>query len=305
MSYLQAIIMGILQGVTELFPISSLGHGVLFPALFGWHSMVTAQTSNESYFLSFLVGLHVGTAIALLVYYRRTWVEVLGGAVSSVTERRIATPAQRLAWLLIIGTIPVGIVGLAFEHKLRVIFAKPLAASIFLMMNGVILLIGEVVRRRTLMFNGRLTAPKGQHVRAGVAVSDEESASTRSLEKLSLWRGMWIGCAQILALFAGISRSGMTMVAGITQGLDHEDSARFSFLLATPIILAAGLYKLPDLLGSNGDGVRGQCFVGAIAAGLAAYASVRFLVRWFETKTLWPFGVYCLIFGLICTIRFA
>jgi undecaprenyl-diphosphatase len=304
-SYLQAIIMGILQGVTELFPISSLGHGVLFPALFGWHNLVASQTANESFFLAFLVGLHVGTAVALLVYYRRTWASVIGGAVSSVRERRIATAPQRLAWLLIVGTIPVGIVGLAFEHKLRVIFAKPLAASVFLIINGVILLLGEWVRRRTLMYDGHLRAPKGRHVRVGAAVSDEESASPRTLEGLSLWRGLGVGCAQILALFAGISRSGMTMVAGISQGMDHEDSARFSFLLATPVILLAGLYKLPDLFGVNGDGVRGQCLVGAIAAGLAAYAAVRFLVRWFETKTLWPFGVYCLVVGALCTVRFA
>lgn len=304
MSYLQAIIMGVLQGITELFPISSLGHGVIFPKLFGWNSMVAAQTANESYFLAFLVALHVGTAVALIVYYRRTWAQVIGGVVSSVSERRIATPAQRLAWLLIIGTIPVGVVGLALEHKLRVIFAKPLAASIFLMINGAILLLGEWVRRRTLVHGGRLTAPKGRHVRPGVAVSDEESGSLRTLENLSLWRGLWIGSAQILALFAGISRSGMTMVAGITNGMDHEESARFSFLLATPIILGAGLYKLPDLFGSLGNGVRGQCLVGAIAAGLAAYVAVKFLVKWFETKTLWPFGVYCLVLGLLTTIAF-
>jgi undecaprenyl-diphosphatase len=266
--------------------------------------MVAAQTANESYFLAFLVALHVGTAVALIVYYRRTWAQVVGGVISSVSERRIQTPAQRLAWLLIIGTIPVGVVGLALEHKLRVIFAKPLAASIFLMINGAILLLGEVIRRRTLMHGGRLTAPKGRHVRAGVAVSDEESGSLRTLETLSLWRGLWIGAAQILALFAGISRSGMTMVAGITNGMDHEESARFSFLLATPIILGAGLYKLPDLFGPLGNGVRGQCLVGAIAAGIAAYFAVKFLVRWFETKTLWPFGVYCLVLGLVTAIAF-
>lgn len=296
--------MGLLQGITELFPISSLGHGVIFPKLFGWTSMVAAQSASESYFLAFLVALHVGTAVALIVYYRRTWVHVIGGAVSSVTERRIATPAQRLAWLLIIGTIPVGIVGLAFEHKLRVIFAKPLAASIFLMINGVILLLGEVVRRRTLVHGGRLTAPKGRHVRPGVTISDAESSSLRTLEDLSLWRGLWIGFTQILALFAGMSRSGMTMVAGITNGMDHEESARFSFLLATPVILSAGLYKLPDLFGPLGNGVRGQCLVGALAAGIAAYVAVRFLVKWFETKTLWPFGVYCLVLGMITTIAF-
>ena len=303
MSYLQAIIMGVLQGITELFPISSLGHGVLFPALFGWHNMVNAQTAKESFFLAFLVGLHVGTAIALLVYYRKEWVRIAGGAVSSLRERKIQTAPQRLAWLLVIGTIPVGIVGLAFEHKLRVLFAKPMAAAIFLTINGCILLLGEVIRRRTLQHNGRLRAPKGRHSHA--AISDAEGGEMRSLESLSLWRGLVIGSTQILALFAGISRSGMTMVAGISEGMDHEDSARFSFLLATPIILVAGVYKLPDLFGANGDGIRGQCLVGAIAAGLAAYAAVRFLVKWFETKTLWPFGIYCIVVGVLCIVRFA
>ena len=303
MSYLQAIIIGLVQGVTELFPISSLGHGVLIPALLGWHNLVNAQTQKESFFLAFLVGLHVGTAIALIVYYRREWVGIVGGAVSSVKERSIKQPNQRLAWLIILGTIPVGIVGLALEHKLRVQFAKPLSAAIFLTINGVILLGGELIRRRTLANGGRIRSPKGRHSRA--AVSDAEAGGMRSLETMSLPRGVAIGSSQILALLAGISRSGITMVSGISSGYDHEDAARFSFLLATPVILLAGLYKLPDLFGPNGDGVRMQCLVGSIAAGLAAYASVRFLVKWFQTKTLWPFGVYCLVVGVLCIIRFA
>jgi undecaprenyl-diphosphatase len=302
-SYLQAIVIGLVQGVTELFPISSLGHGVLIPALLGWNNLVNAQTSKESFFLAFLVGLHVGTAVALIVYYRREWAGIVGGAVSSVKQRSIKEPKQRLAWLIILGTIPVGIVGLAFEHKLRVQFAKPLSAAIFLTINGVILLAGELVRRRTLANGGRIRAPKGRHSHA--AVSDAEGGGMRSLDDMSLPRGVAIGSSQILALFAGISRSGVTMVSGISSGYNHEDAARFSFLLATPVILLAGLYKLPDLFGPNGDGVRMQCLVGSIAAGLAAYASVRFLVRWFETKTLWPFGIYCLVVGGLCIIRFA
>jgi len=304
MSYLQAIVIGLLQGVTELFPISSLGHGVLVPSLLGWHNLVGAQTKSESFFLAFLVGLHVGTAVALLLYYRKTWVKVIGGFTSSVAKREITSPNQRLAWLIIFATIPVGIVGLAFEHKLRVQFAKPLSAAIFLTINGVLLLGGELLRRRSLANAGRLRPRRGKHS-VGVAVSDAEGGSFRRLDTISFGRGTLIGSSQILALFAGISRSGVTMVSGITSGLDHEDAAQFSFLLATPVILLAGLYKLPDLFGPNGNGVRGQILVGSIVAGLAAYGSVRFLVKWFQTKTLWPFGVYSLVVGIACTIYFA
>ncbi len=295
MSYLQAIIMGILQGVTELFPISSLGHGVLIPALLGWNNLVSSQTKSESFFLAFLVGLHLGTAVALLIYYRRTWGRLTGGLITSVRDRQIKTPTERVAWLIILGTIPVGIVGLAFEHKLRVQFAKPLSAAIFLIINGFILAGGEMLRRRSL---ARANQTKRRHRRGA-------STGFRRLSDLPLLRGIAIGSAQILALFAGISRSGVTMVAGISSGLDHEDAAQFSFLLATPVILLAGLYKIPDLLGPNGNGVRLQCVVGAIFAGVAAFLSVKFLVRWFETKTLWPFAIYCLAIGTLGVIRFA
>jgi undecaprenyl-diphosphatase len=303
MSYLQAIVLGLVQGITELFPISSLGHGVLVPALLGWTNLVSAQTAKQSFFLSFLVGLHVGTAVALLIYYRRQWALIVGGAVSSVRSRSIAEPAQRLAWLIIVGTIPVGIVGLALEHKLRAQFAKPLSAAIFLTANGVLLLIGEVIRRRTLANGGRIRAPKGRHARS--SLSDAEAGGTRTLDELSLPRGAVIGASQILALIAGFSRSGITMVSGISSGLDHEDAAQFSFLLATPVILLAGLYKLPELFGPTGDGIRMQCLVGAIAAGVGAFASVHFLVKWFQTKTLWPFGIYCIIVGGLCILRFS
>ena len=296
MSYLQAIIMGILQGITELFPISSLGHGVLIPALFGWTNLVSSQTKSESFFLAFLVGLHLGTAVALLVYYRRTWGQLTGGLITSIRDRQIKTPMERLAWLIILGTIPVGLVGLAFEHKLRVQFAKPLSAAVFLIINGFILAGGEVLRRRSLT---RAAQAKHRHRRG------RSDGGFSRLRDLSLGRGIAIGSAQILALFAGISRSGVTMVAGISSGLDHEDAAQFSFLLATPVILLAGLYKVPDLLGPNGAGIRMQCLIGAIFAGVAAFLAVKFLVRWFETRTLWPFAIYCFALGTIGLIRFA
>jgi undecaprenyl-diphosphatase len=288
LTYAQAIIMGILQGVTELFPVSSLGHSVLLPGLFGWDNLAKAQAQPESFFLAFLVGLHVATAIALLIYFWRDWDRIIRGFFRSIRDRQIGDDGDaRLAWLLVVGSIPVGIVGLVFEHSLRTLFAKPLAAAIFLVINGLILLGGEYLRRRS-----------DAHVKSG-------KPPRRALTKLDMPEAVGIGSSQILALFAGISRSGATMVGGLLRGLSHEDAARFSFLLATPIILAAGIYKIPDLTGTNGNGIRGQVLAGSIAAGIAAYISVRFLVRWFETRTLTPFAIYCLVFGSFCVVYYA
>jgi undecaprenyl-diphosphatase len=277
-SYFQAIVVGLLQGVTELFPISSLGHSVLVPAWLGWDHLVNAQSQGESFYLAFVVALHVATAVALLVYFREDWVRIIRGFFRTLRTRSIETSDERMAWLLIVATVPAGITGLALEHTLRTLFAKPLAAAIFLTINGVILLGGERVRRR---------------------------GTARRVESLGAAEAGAVGVAQIGALFAGISRSGITMVAGLLRGLDHEDAARFSFLLATPIIFAAGVYKIPDLAGHLGDGIRGQALVGSVFAGLAAYASVRFLMRFFETRNLLPFAIYCLAFGAISVIRFA
>ena len=176
-----------------------------------------------------------------------------------------------------------------FEHSLRTLFAKPLAAAIFLTINGLILLAGERLRRRAE--TRTLVQDHAHHVDAGLDAG-------RDVDTLELKEGLFIGSAQILALFAGISRSGVTMVAGLLRGLDHEDAARFSFMLATPVIFAAGVYKLPDLLGHNGDHIRGQVLVGSLAAGIAAYVSVRFLTKYFETRTLTPFAIYSLVFGI-------
>ena len=281
-SYFQAIVIGLFQGVTELVPISSLGHSVLLPELFGWHNLVKAESADESFYLAFLVALHVATALALLVHYRRTWVRIIGGFFTSILKRRVDTPDERLAWLLVIGTIPVGITGLALEHFLRTVFAKPTAAAVFLMVNGVILFVAERLRRRAT----NTPAP-----------ADTVEPAGRSLDTLEYREAGVIGLAQTLALFAGISRSGITMAGGLLRGLNHEDAARFSFLLATPVIFAAGLYKIPDLLGPLGNGVRGQALAGGAAAFIAAYFAVRFLERYFERRTLTPFAIYCLVFG--------
>jgi undecaprenyl-diphosphatase len=295
LTYFHAIVMGLVQGATELFPISSLGHSVLLPALLGWHNLANSQASSESFFLAFIVGLHVGTAFGLIIYYWRTWSALFRGLWLQLTQVpsrgvaslwRLADPEMdanyRLLFVLAIATVPVGIVGVLFEHRLRVLFAKPLAAAIFLTVNGLILLGGERLRRT-----------RGRHV------------AHRRIDSMSPSSALAIGSSQILALFAGISRSGSTMVAGLLGGLDHEESANFAFLLATPVILLAGLYKLPDLLGPLGDGVRLQTVVGALCATATAMVSVRFLTKWFTTKTLIPFGIYCLVVGLLCVVRFA
>ncbi len=295
MSYFQAIVIGLLQGITELFPISSLGHSVLVPAWLGWDHLVNAQSADESFYLAFVVALHVATALALLVYFKADWARIIRAFGHTLRTRRVDTPDERVAWLLVVATIPAGLTGIALEHALRTLFAKPLAAAIFLTVNGMILLAGERVRRRTAV---------RKLVRAHPTASSGGEEG-RQLDTMDFKEAGAIGVAQIGALFAGISRSGITMVAGLVRGLDHEDAARFSFLLATPIIFAAGIYKVPDLAGHLGDGIRGQALVGSIFAALAAYASVRFLMRFFETRTLTPFAIYCLAVGAISMIRFA
>jgi undecaprenyl-diphosphatase len=293
-SFFQAILIGALQGITELFPVSSLGHSVLVPAWLGWDSLVAGQSADESFYLAFLVGLHVATAIALLIFFRKDWARIIRGFLTSVRHRRIETSDQRMAWLLIIATIPVGVIGLAFEHGLRTLFAKPLAAAIFLTINGAVLATGELLRRRA-------------NTRPHPTASDGEGASRGSLgdgASVNTADAVVVGSSQIAALFAGISRSGITMVAGLLRGLDHEDAARFSFLLATPVIFAAGVYKLPDLLGPLGNGIRGQVIVGSIVAGICAYVAVRFLTRFFRTRTLTPFAIYCLIAGIASIVKF-
>jgi undecaprenyl-diphosphatase len=290
--YAQAIILGLVQGVTELFPVSSLGHSVILPKLLGWDNLVAAQSAQESFFLAFLVGMHVATALALLTFYWRDWVRVIRAVLSSLNTRSIEGPDARLGWLVIVATIPAGIIGLVFEHTFRTVFAKPLLAACFLFVNGLILLAGEWFRRRAAVLS--------------VAVDHGlNPAGARRLDTLEFREAGVIGVAQIGALLAGISRSGITMVAGLVRGLDHEDAARFSFMLATPIILAAGVYKLPDLSGPNGQGVMGQVLAGSVAAGIAAYVSVRFLTRYFTTRTLTPFATYCLVAGALAVVRFA
>lgn len=288
-SYFQAIVLGLLQGVTELFPISSLGHTVLFPTLFGWNELVKAQSQSESFWLAFVVMLHVGSALGLLVYYRRDWVEIIGAFFHTLSTRRVQTANERLAWLIIVASIPAGILGLALEHQLRTLTAKPEVAAIFLMVNGLVLFAAESFRRRAA-------------VRELAVAEGAKPDGARRLDTLEYREALVVGVAQSTALVAGISRDGVTMGAGLARGLDHSDSARFAFLLATPIILAAGVVKLPDLLGHLGNGVRGQSLVACAVAAVTAVFTVAFLVKWFKTRTLVPFAVYCLLFGLAMLI---
>ena len=350
LTFFQAIVIGIIQGVSELFPVSSLGHSVLLPGLFGWHNLVRDQSQGESFYLAFIVGLHVATALALLAFFWRDWVRIIGGFFTTLRTRRIETADQRMAWLLIVATIPVGITGLLFEHEFRTLFAKPEAAAIFLTINGFILFGAELLRRRSSDRAGTISGrgssrnagsrsaqlagsrsaqlaesrsslaeatsslaaePRSAHAAAATtspwatATSLTSTEATRDVSTLPFYEAILIGSTQILALFAGISRSGVTMAAGLVRGLNHEDAVRFSFLLATPVILAAGVLKIPDLFGPLGNGIRGQILAGSAAAAVAAYVSVRFLVRWFTTRTLWPFAAYCLAMGTAMIIYFA
>jgi undecaprenyl-diphosphatase len=305
LTFFRAIVIGLVQGVTELFPISSLGHSVLLPAILGWNDLVRGQSAAESGYLAFLVGLHVGTAIALVIFFWREWVKIVSGGLRSVGRalRRdapfVRSSDERMFWLLVIVTIPVGVLGLLLEHKLRTVFAKPTAAGLFLIVNGFILLAGERLRRRD---ESRAMAAASTADGAPVPVPADLPA--RRLETLGYREGFVIGIFQSSALLAGISRSGVTMVGGLIRGLNHEEAARFSFLAATPAILAAGVYKLPDLSGHLGDGIRGQVLAGSVAAAFAAYAAVKWLMRYFETKTLTPFALYCLAAGAVCAIGF-
>jgi undecaprenyl-diphosphatase len=419
-TYFQALVIALIQGVTELFPISSLGHSVLVPAWFGgsWQSLVTQssqQDSGSSFYLAYIVALHCATALALVWFFRADWARIIRGFFRSLPAsvrltmqaRRlrlsVADKDERLAWMIIFATIPVGLTGAGLEHVFRVLFAKPEAAAVLLFANGLILLGAEALRRsaarrkragaqaaagraagafapasapRTSVADApwpasapghaappgygspgvhrgpgfgypaspgypgdrgvpgypggaarptftphdagarRATLPlpaadrgqPGLHRRlAGGRVAADIGAAEQSdvrLARLSYKDAILIGSMQILALMAGISRSGVTIAGGLWRGLDHEDAARFAFLLATPVILAAGLLKVPSLAGPAGAHIHGQVALGVIVCGITAYLSVRFLVRWFETKTLTPFAVYCLAFGALSVLRF-
>jgi undecaprenyl-diphosphatase len=332
LTFAEATVVGFLQGVTELFPISSLGHAVLIPALVGgsWATDLKVSNSNNTY-LTFIVGLHVATAIAMIIYFWRDWVRLIRGFFTSLRDRSASTTEQRLIWMIIIGTIPVGIIGVLAQKEVQAIFSKAVLAGYFLMANGVILLASErwrsraskeadqevaEDRRRGQRQQGQrqnasqrdyATVPPGQRVAgrhaSGHAADRQQELSAAMqadvrLSRVGYLQALIIGSAQILALLAGISRDGIVMVGGMFRGLSREDAARFSFLLSTPVILAAGVLKLPELMGPDGNGIRGQVLAGSILSGIGAYLALRFLIKYFQTRTLTPFAIYCLLFGL-------
>jgi undecaprenyl-diphosphatase len=281
-SYPQAIVLGLLQGVSELFPISSLGHSVIFPKLVGWNIH-----QNDKYFLAFLVATHLATAIVLVFFFRSDWARIVKGLGRSLRDREISEndPDAKLGWLLVVGTIPAGILGLLLQDSLRKVFASPASAAVFLTLNGVLLYGAELLRRR-----------------APVSEDEDDVRIARTVS----WRdAVLVGAAQATALIPGFSRAGATMAGGLLVGLSHKDAARFAFLLATPIIGAAAILKLPDLIGPTGNGVRGPALVASLCSAAAAYLAVKFLMRYFETRTLMPFAIYCFVAGIACTIWFA
>jgi undecaprenyl-diphosphatase len=283
-SYFQAVILGLTQGVAEPFPVSSLGHGVILPSLAGWNIH-----QNDKFFLTFLIATHLGTAIVLLLFFLKDWVRIVKGIGRSLAMREIRDDDvdARLGWALVVGTIPVGIVGLLLQEPLRKLFASPQLAAAFLIVNGIALLLFERLRKR---------AP-----RPGDYLGDADAR----IAKLSWRQAAAVGSSQIAALIPGISRSGFSMGGGLLAGLSNEDAARFSFLLATPVIFAAAALKLPELLGAEGNGVRGPALVAGLCAAATTFLAVKFLLRWFQTNRLTPFGVYCIGLGAISTLVFA
>jgi undecaprenyl-diphosphatase len=266
----QALLLGALQGITELFPISSLGHTVLLPSLIGWEIK-----QSDPAFLSFLVATHFATALVLLGFYAGEWVRIVGAMLGSLRDREITTPDARLGWLLVVATIPAGLLGLLFEEQVRTLFASARIAAVFLTINGVVLFGAELLRRRA----------------AGAA-----SPAPAALP----WKtAIAIGTAQASALLPGLSRTGATISGGLLAGLSHADAAHFAFLMATPIIFAAAALKLPALFAQGSAETVGPTLVGMLASGIAAFLSVRYLTRYFRVNTLTPFAIYCFLAGLI------
>jgi undecaprenyl-diphosphatase len=291
LTYFQAIVLGLFQGLTELFPVSSLGHSVILPALFNWH----VDEAND-FFLIFLVATHLATALALLIFFFEDWLLIVKGLFRSLsfwpTSGTHDAQYAKLGWLLIIGTIPAGLIGLLFQNKLQVLFASPRLAALFLIGNGLMLWGVDKMRR-----NG-----KNRQALAG-EIKDSEN----NLAKLTWMQSLKVGLAQCLALIPGFSRTGATMAGGRLVGLSHEAAAYFAFLLATPIIFAAAVLKLPELGRYAVTGSMtaiGPLIAGFAAAFIAAYFSARWLVRYFKTNNLMPFAIYCMAFGAIASVVF-
>ncbi len=284
LTYTQAIVTGFIQGITELFPVSSLGHAVLVPAWVGgsWKALTTDANSP---YLIITIALHCASALALLWIFRKRWVGLVDGGIKSLRKRPSAEGA--LFWRIVLATIPVAILGLIFEKSLRDLFSKPLASAAFLTINGCILILAERFSRKAKIVD---------------SIAEEDS---EILSHISTKVALSIGVGQALALFAGISRFGITMSAGLVRGLSHRAASDFAFLLALPVILGTSIVKLPKLLDAQYSHMMGPIIAGSITSFILTYASVTFLVKWFKTRTLYPFAIYCLVVGMASLIRFA
>lgn len=274
----QSLVLGLLQGVTELFPISSLGHSVILPSLLGWR----VDQTNPA-FVTFIVVTHLATALVLLLFFWDDWRKIIAGIFRSLSQRQIRTEDTyaKIGWLLVVSSVPVGVLGILFEKQFSALFAFPFFAGLFLIGNSIMLYGAELLIRK----------------RASLG-----DVSYERVAQMSWAKAIGIGFMQSLALFPGFSRTGASLSGSLLAGLSHEDAARYAFLLATPIIFAAGILKIPEL-SLSGEIVNIWSFVvGAAAAAAAAYVSVRFLVRYFKTNTLTPFALYCAAIGLVVVL---
>jgi undecaprenyl-diphosphatase len=277
-SIFQAIIIGLIQGITELFPISSLGHSVIIPKLLHWN-----LNQGQPFFLTFLVATHLATAIVLFIFFYKEWVKIIKGLGRSLKERTIdkSDTYAKMGWLLVVGTIPAGIIGLLFKDSINKLFASAKIAAMFLIINGIILFLAEKLRKSA---NQKYLS---------------SSKTDTEISKLSFLKSIFIGIGQAFALFPGISRSGTSMAGSLFFGLDNSAAARFSFLLATPVIGAAAILQLPSIFSASDKPIRTAVLAGFISAGIAAYISVKYLVRYFQTRTLTPFAIYCVLAGIV------
>jgi len=284
-TYFQAVIIGFIQGITELFPISSLGHAILIPAWLGGTFKDFISEENQTYLL-ISIAMHLASSVALFLVFRKRWSNLIVGSIKAFKVRNFQNTQFKVLSYIVIATIPVGVLGLAFDDYFQSIFGKPEFSAAFLTINGLILIGAERLSRRD--------------------VAHELPDSDAEIDhRVNVKRSVVIGFGQSLALFAGISRFGVTMSAGLLSKLNHSVASDFAFLLSLPVILGASIVKLPQLFTTDANQLIGQIAVGSIVSFICTYISVTFLVRWFKTRTLYPFAIYCLIFGILSLLRFA
>jgi undecaprenyl-diphosphatase len=283
-TYGQAVLIGFIQGITELFPISSLGHAILIPAWIGGSFGEFISEENEAYLL-ITIAMHLASSVALFLVFRKRWIRLISGTAQAVVSKNFQSTSFRVLSYIVIATIPVGVLGLAFGDYFQSIFGKPQYSALFLTLNGLLLITAERLSRRD--------------------IADELQDSDAEIDRrVSAKTAVAIGFGQSLALFAGISRFGVTMSAGLLRKLNHSVASDFAFLLSLPVIVGASIIKLPELFTTSANELLGQILLGSVISFIATYISVTFLVRWFKTKTLYPFAIYCLVFGIFSFVRF-